>query len=425
MLFSTEDVAGILDLSLLKNRDRDQLEEVFKSWRCDVPCNVTALRDARLRNFFGVRYDHRKNLVDWDYTNRLKQVASIIHHTQYRSWRLEGIAYEFGDQVYDKPNRTMVSYAEGMMVKGEHRGLKKEMRGFWLDIRVGPFITFGVDCDRPNPFAEELFNVLNKGTGTEQHRHNTAEVAVYSTISYLWGLETRGHYAMTKKNDIYSGLGDDSSTVLDSKNTHQQRKLQKVVKAGETNISDEIEYASPASGDSVIMKGHARDPSPAEDQGSSGISEQTHHPTDDRTDPIRQEQALERAQCIMEAFDGVKVFLLSGDLDRKLSKPRFKHLFDRVHMSLTAVDAAGSACINEALADEAVVTMDTGRYMIPFNKDQQRSFVERTCSLASGRGWKPLIGSQRSGEGSATPANDATLNMDSLGFSFTRKSVFG
>lgn len=39
MLFSTEDVADILDLSLLKNRERDQLEEVFKSWRCDVPCN--------------------------------------------------------------------------------------------------------------------------------------------------------------------------------------------------------------------------------------------------------------------------------------------------------------------------------------------------------------------------------------------------
>lgn len=39
-------------------------------------------------------------------------------------------------------------------------------RGFWVDIRVGPFITFGVDCDRPNAYAEELFAVLNKGTGT-------------------------------------------------------------------------------------------------------------------------------------------------------------------------------------------------------------------------------------------------------------------
>ena len=35
-------------------------------------------------------------------------------------------------------------------------------------------------------------------TGTEQHRHNTAEVAVYSVITYLWGLETRSQYTMTK-----------------------------------------------------------------------------------------------------------------------------------------------------------------------------------------------------------------------------------
>lgn len=30
--------------------------------------------------------------------------------------------------------------------------------------------------------------------------------------------------------------------------------------------------------------------------------------------------------------------------------------------------------------------------MIPFNKDQQRSFIERTCTLASEKGWKRLFG---------------------------------
>lgn len=53
--------------------------------------------------------------------------------------------------------------------------------------------------------------------------------------------------------------------------------------------------------------------------------------------------------------------MLTGDLDRHLSKPRFRHLFDKVHMSLTAVDVAGSSAINDVLADQAVVTMDTGR----------------------------------------------------------------
>lgn len=39
MLFSTDSTSEIVDLSLLKCRERDQLEAVFKSWSCDVPCN--------------------------------------------------------------------------------------------------------------------------------------------------------------------------------------------------------------------------------------------------------------------------------------------------------------------------------------------------------------------------------------------------
>ena len=42
-----------------------------------------------------------------------------------------------------------------------------------MDIRVGPFITFGVDCDRPNAYAEELFTVLNKGTGACDSKNPT------------------------------------------------------------------------------------------------------------------------------------------------------------------------------------------------------------------------------------------------------------
>lgn len=53
--------------------------------------------------------------------------------------------------------------------------------------------------------------------------------------------------------------------------------------------------------------------------------------------------------------------MLSGDLKQHLSKPRFQGLFDRVHMGLTAVDVAGSDGMNSILADDAVITMDTGR----------------------------------------------------------------
>ena len=39
-------------------------------------------------------------------------MASIVHYKQFREWRLSGVAFEFGDQTYTQPNRTMASYAE-------------------------------------------------------------------------------------------------------------------------------------------------------------------------------------------------------------------------------------------------------------------------------------------------------------------------
>ncbi|CAM9282038.1 unnamed protein product, partial [Discosporangium mesarthrocarpum] len=218
LLYSRGTMVDLIDLSLLKYRERDLLAEVFKSWNHKTPCNITDLRDRRLRHFFGTRYDHRKNLVDWDYVNRVKEVAGIIHHRQYRDWRLEGIAYEFGDQVYNHPNRSMVSFAEALMKKHHWpQFVRLGTRGFWLDIRTGPYITFGVDCERPNKHAEGLFLVLNKGTGTEQQRHNTAEVSVYSVLSCLWELETGTQYLMSKEHDVYSGLGENETEDTETK----------------------------------------------------------------------------------------------------------------------------------------------------------------------------------------------------------------
>ncbi|CAM9444596.1 unnamed protein product, partial [Chrysoparadoxa australica] len=180
--------AELVDLKLLKFKDKDLLEETFKSWGHDVAYDIIKLRDERLRQYFGQRYDSRKHVVDWDYNGRIKEVASIVHIKQYRGWRTEGLAFEFGDQVYDHPNRSLGSYAEellrlpSLLSNSPHSSCHQ---GFWLDIRVGPFITWGVTCETANKHAEGLFQILNKGTGTEQQRHNTAEVAVFSVVSCL------------------------------------------------------------------------------------------------------------------------------------------------------------------------------------------------------------------------------------------------
>lgn len=93
--------------------------------------------------------------------------ASVVHIKQYREWRESGIAFEFGDQCYTKANNTMASYAE---TREKNRGSALR-RGYWLDIVVGPYISWGLTCFQSNKYAEELFDVHNKGTGVEQNRH--------------------------------------------------------------------------------------------------------------------------------------------------------------------------------------------------------------------------------------------------------------
>lgn len=184
-----------------QHRDVDALEVVLKSWGDTTAFDVERLREDRVRALHGQRYDSRVGQVDWDYQQGIKPQASIVHFKQYRAWRETGVAFEFGDQEYTKPNRSMASYA-----KGKQQGLSKLRRGFWGDVQVGPYFAFGLECAETNQHAADLFQVLNRGTGTEQHRHTAVHVAVFNLVSWMHEIETGTPYKMTKPHDVYSGL---------------------------------------------------------------------------------------------------------------------------------------------------------------------------------------------------------------------------
>ena len=63
----------------MKCKERDDLETMIKGWRSKVPFDMKELRTKRLVEFYGHRYDHRKNLVDWDYHMKLAKMADIVH----------------------------------------------------------------------------------------------------------------------------------------------------------------------------------------------------------------------------------------------------------------------------------------------------------------------------------------------------------
>lgn len=196
-----EIMSDIIDLSFLKCKERDQLQTIFKSWsktqaqtrQSSLPdnhYNLSEYRDYRMRHFYGERYDFRKNIIDWDYQNYVKPIASIIHPKLFQKWRMDGIAYEFGDCQYKIPNITCATHTKG---RDKAKGCVKDVLGYWLDILISPYISFGVQVDNTRTtkkdFSSELLQVLNKGTGAEQQRHHCVEVAMYNLMSFMWRIQ--------------------------------------------------------------------------------------------------------------------------------------------------------------------------------------------------------------------------------------------
>eukprot|EP00698_Gefionella_okellyi_P002181 TRINITY_DN12016_c0_g1_i1.p1 TRINITY_DN12016_c0_g1~~TRINITY_DN12016_c0_g1_i1.p1 ORF type:complete len:497 (-),score=87.11 TRINITY_DN12016_c0_g1_i1:185-1648(-) len=172
---------SLVDLDLLKTSQRDELDNVTKTWRNDVPFDVQKLRDERMRLFYKDRYDHRANLVDWDYTMNLSTNpgCTVIHPIQFRDWRETGVAYEIRDSAYTHPNRTLASRAVGL-----EQGVKVGRQGFWGDIVSSPFISFGITCDDPLFFRKR----------NDTHIKTTHEVSHHNVRSLLYELELSRPY---------------------------------------------------------------------------------------------------------------------------------------------------------------------------------------------------------------------------------------
>jgi len=328
-------LAELVDLNGLKYRDRDGLVEVFKAWDPSVPFDAVGLRDYRLRGHFGQRYDNRVGLVDWDYYARVKPTASIIHQRLYKEWRLSGVAFEFGDQKYDQPNRTLGSYVEGVMKKGKDKGLKKEVRGYWIDVVNSPYISMGVQCDRTAPYSDSLFEVSNKDGPTEQHKHHAVEVAVYNMLAYLSEIETGTPYAMTKPHDLYSGLGEDASDLA----------------------------------------WHAANEAAENGPGA-------------KSDEARRAQALTRARCIVETLSACRVSLVNGGVEHLYgNKATSKGGFHVIHLSVGSAHHLDDANFASLLANKnAKVVVERAHYLVPLTAEQEALYDKKIVAMATARG---------------------------------------
>ena len=175
----------IMNFETLKFKDRDILEEIFSSYLTCHKFDIETLRDHRMRGHFKERYDHRKNLVDWDYNMNMKDYAPLVNQLEYRKWRLTGIGFETRLATGAIANRTLGSFVPAKQKKTHDNIL---VRGFWGDIINSPYLVYGQEV-----WEEEAKTRFFKKVNF-QSVYSNADVTEYNVQAYIHKLEDLNQY---------------------------------------------------------------------------------------------------------------------------------------------------------------------------------------------------------------------------------------
>lgn len=166
-------LSSLIDLSWLKFKDRDDLVDLFQSWRSpQVTFDIVEYRDKRLRSYYEERYDFRSNLCEWDLHMKIRDFhnGSIIHPAWWRRFRMFGLAFEFRDVQYSEPNKTLCGTTEG-----REKGRSVLRRGFWGDIVHSPYFAFSTRSEDASMFEKR----------SDQHTKTPVQVAEHNVFSML------------------------------------------------------------------------------------------------------------------------------------------------------------------------------------------------------------------------------------------------
>jgi hypothetical protein len=279
---STHPLAQLIDLSQLKFKDRDFVQDVFKGWLKDVDFDIEALREQRCRGYYRDRYDYRKNAMDYDYQTHIKNKAGVINWFHYKEFCFTGVAFETRLASYNTPNKSLASYTEG---RDRNKGTTIQVRGFWGDIINSPYHTF---CTATNPEDwPRLFKI-----GGSQYRHTETDVAEFNVTAYLSEMDTGKIYHLPPEKpeeDIFPY----ASPLEDMKS---QGKVVEVIDETAKNGS---EGGYPA-------------------RGRASRKKQVSWPP------------------LSPGFEGVEVVLLAGPLYETLKKPKYAGIFHRAFIGSMA-----------------------------------------------------------------------------------------
>lgn len=149
----------IINLDALKYKERDSIENILKYWKINNGFDVINMWDRRVRNYLGVRYDHRNNLFDWDLHMNLHRIdgGNRVTGQEYIYWRDTGVAFTFMETDCTEPNYT---FALALANDGD----KITAVDYFGDMLNGPYSSFGLDCEDEDMLKTGNMRPLKRST---------------------------------------------------------------------------------------------------------------------------------------------------------------------------------------------------------------------------------------------------------------------
>ncbi|CAL1545956.1 unnamed protein product [Lymnaea stagnalis] len=343
-----------LDLMQLKYKERDFLEGILKFWRNkekQLPFDIAKCWDLRLRQLLGVRYDSRLNVFDWDYNMELiERGGSIIYIRQYKNWRNDGVAFKIREGTYDVPNRTLAS---GMVFKLD--GERYPRRGYWGDMLVSPYITFGIETEDKSFYKKQ----------NNTHTKTAEDVSEFNIISLLYEIANGERYQPPKAE-----LPKEVPEIVSS-------KLQEINE--EDAEEDKNEEMEQQENKTDPTKGKSSDLTESEnDKDGLGANGNNSNENNDKTD------------YDWLPLDDIKIiFLPLASVEELVKKNKYSRLFNIVYFSNSSVHHLKPE-ISQLFADNCSVILETALFMLDIKKDNVKEFVKKISGFASAAGCKPL-----------------------------------
>uniref|UniRef100_A0A665UZ60 Dynein axonemal assembly factor 3 n=1 Tax=Echeneis naucrates TaxID=173247 RepID=A0A665UZ60_ECHNA len=211
-----------LNTTLLKFKERDELERIFKLWIKPQfsssssergPTLMSKAWDNRVRQHLGTRYDSKKGCFDWDLTMKLlDKGCGVINKRQYVQWRERGLAFEMREGVYQITNPSLLS-----LRVFNQRGSKVAVRGYWGDIVSSPYLSFGIETD-----DKSLLKTQNG-----QYIKTAQDISFANVQALFQSLSSRRELNFLKSSSDLMHLNGISVTFLPLDSLHKLPEKQK------------------------------------------------------------------------------------------------------------------------------------------------------------------------------------------------------